>query len=117
MAKKKGTRYEARAAYKYEQLEDHLQQIVIEAIIRDKTVSIEWAEEYGARTHTTLTQTNGPIYTGESVWALGTRKELHGMVEASLYSNEIGYILVGEETWPNEKDWFVVQLFNGTGIE
>ncbi len=108
------TAYAARAAFDDGGLADHLKTKLVRAVIRDGTIALDWPEMDGHTAQTLLTQAAAGKYTGHSVWAAGTREEVRAVVEATLYSNETGHMVVGEEKWANGKiDWFVVQLAEG----
>lgn len=103
------TTTDARSAWEEGRLEDHFNKPVSMCIV-DDTISIEWPDSKGEKSVTSLRRTKGPQYAGKSVWASGTSKEETAIVEAVLYANETGYVLIGEETWPlSGIDWFTVQ--------
>jgi hypothetical protein len=106
------TSYSARAAWDYGILTDCLRTRLGQAIIRGKAeISLVWTPLDGAATSTELKRTTGSNFIGRSVWAAGTPKELVSAVEAILYSNDSGHVLVGQEKWSNgDVDWFIVQF-------
>jgi hypothetical protein len=98
-------------------LEDLFRKPVPRAIFRGDEISLEWGPTEGQTAHSVLTRSRGGHYSGHSVWAAGTPREQRAVVEAVLYSNADGHVLVGQEKWANgDADWFVVQLFNGQTI-
>lgn len=105
-------RYDAQAAWEYGELNEHFRTKITDAVIRDNEISIDWPPVEGAATQTILRRTAGSNYVGRSVWASGTSQEDESTVEAVLYSNQSGHILVGQETWriSGKTDWFVVQF-------
>ena len=86
------------------------------ALFRDDEIVVDWPYDHET-THIVLKRTTGSHYKGETTWAVGTRSEVKGVVEAELYSNDGGHVLMGEERWPNgEVDWFVLRLTNGRPV-
>jgi hypothetical protein len=64
----------------------------------------------GAAAHTVLTRMHGQDFRGHATWA-GDR----ATVEAVLWSNDSGHVLVGEESWESGMtDWLVVQMWPKT---
>jgi hypothetical protein len=112
------TQYDARAAWDYGVLDDHFESQIPQAIFRGETIVIDWPPSIaGETTHTVLTRTAGSKYRGQSIWASRTPKEKEAVVEAVLYSNELGHVLVGEERWlSGYVDFFVVQFSNGRTV-
>jgi hypothetical protein len=103
--------YVARAASDDGGIEDGLRITITKAIFRDGQIVIEWPEFDGLTTLTELTKAQGSKYTGKSVWGAKTPHAETAAVEAVLYSNEYGYVLVGVEKWSGgEAVWFIVQL-------
>jgi hypothetical protein len=100
----------ARAAWAEGLLEDLFTTALSKFIFREgEEISLEWPPYDGHPAQSVLTRTNGSHYQGYSVWAAGTPKESRAVAEGVLYSNEGGYVLVGQERWVSGKtDWFVV---------
>jgi hypothetical protein len=107
--------YNARAGCDEGALDDMFEVAITKAILRGNEIIIEWPEYYGHTTHTKLTTTAGSTYSGESIWGAHSEEEETAVVDAVLYSNEQGHVLVGEEHWSSgDCDWFVVQFFERT---
>jgi hypothetical protein len=105
------THYEARGTWDLGGLAEFFETPIANAIIREGEISIEWPPLEGIAPQTVLQKSSGSRYFGRSIWARGTSHEDVAEVEAVLYSNELGHILVGQETWRSgTTDWFVVQL-------
>ncbi len=111
------TVYNARAAWDEGTLGDPLRTQITKAVLRGESISLDWPEVYGATASTILTRTQGARFKGHSVWAAGTRQEERADVEAVLYSNDRGHVLMAEETWDSGKaDWFIVQFYDGQSV-
>lgn len=111
------SQYDARAASDDGMLDDAFSFRITKAIFRDGQIVIDWAKCEGETTLTVLTKTHGSRFSGKSVWGARTPHEETAVVEAVLYSNELGHVLVGEERWSSgEGDWFVVQLFGERSV-
>jgi len=103
--------------WEYETLSDRLQWRLTQAIIRPDAIALDWGVIEGGTATTELKKAQGSTFEGYSFWAYGTPDGQKATVRATLYSNETGHILIGEETLPTGKvDWFIVHLFNGRPI-
>jgi hypothetical protein len=110
--------YDARAASDDGMLTDGFSLGITKAIFRDDQIVIDWAKFDGETTLTVLTKTRGSRYSGKSVWGDRTPREETAIVEAVLYSNDLGHLLIGEEKWSSGVgDWFVVQLYGGRSVQ
>jgi hypothetical protein len=108
--------YDARAAWDYETLDQRFRTKITRAVFHDDTILIDWPPENGKMASTVLRKGSGSRYTGRTLTGAGTPQEETSAVEAVLYSNEIGHVLIGQETWASWNDWFVVQFANGTEL-
>ena len=114
----KAARFEASAAWDFGNLDDPFRTRLTDAIIRNEAISLRWPDFEGAPTLTVLSVEQGTRYRGHSTWAPGTPHEEVADVEAMLYSNELGHVLVGQEHWSSGKsDWFIVRLSNGCSVQ
>jgi hypothetical protein len=93
-------------------LADHLKDPIASAVIRGDEIAVEWPRLDGEHSQMTLRRRSPRgEYSGRTIWASGTPFEDVAEVEAVLYSNPSGHLIVGEEKWKSGKvDWFVVQL-------
>ncbi len=119
MAKQKTPRssvihYEARAGWDNGTLDEHLGTRIVKAVIREGAITLEWPLHDDEKAETYLTSDNGYHYSGYSVWSPATQRQQRSVVEAVLYSNKVGHVLVGQENWPSGlENWFIVQFSNG----
>ena len=106
------TQYFARATSDEGEIEDAFPIAITRAILRGGQIVIDWPEFDGEKTLTVLTKAQGKqVLRGVGLGVSRRRMRQTAVVEAVLYSNELGDAPVGEERWSGgEADWFVVQL-------
>jgi hypothetical protein len=111
------TRFDGKGAWDFGTIDDHLANPVTEVIIREAEIVIDWEPVDGWPVNTILRKVTGSSYSGQSVWAARTARQQTADVEAVLYTNELGHMLVGEEHWSNgDDDWFVLRLSNARPV-
>jgi hypothetical protein len=105
-------RFSGRAAWGESLLADHLKDEIVEAIVRGDEISLVWPRIDGEHSQMTLKKrSDRGEYSGRGIWASGTPFEDVAEIQAVLYSNSGGHVILGEEKWKSGKvDWFVVQL-------
>jgi len=104
--------FSGRAAWNEGTLADHFKDEIVETIFRGDEISIVWPRIDNEHSEMTLKKrSDRGEYAGRGIWASGTPYEDIAEIQAVLYSNPGGHVIVGEEKWKSGKvDWFVVQL-------
>lgn len=115
------TVYESRCSWgecDLAELLDFSDEVVIGPVIvcqRERKISFDWiGPDHKPVQHTHLLTTDGVRYEGYTMESPGQGAD-RARVEATLYSNSIGHILVGQGVWEEDRrhESFIIQLHSG----
>jgi hypothetical protein len=109
-------RFHGRATFDNGTLDDLLEYEVKEAIFKDNVLTFDWHLPDGAIETFHLTTLNGTEYRGRATLNPGTKWEEVASVEAVLYQNDRGRVLIGNLDAEGEDEALVVQFFNGEKV-
>ncbi|CAN5515057.1 hypothetical protein BH11PLA2_BH11PLA2_09290 [soil metagenome] len=112
----KTTKYTGYFTYeKQSQLENFLKHTAHNVIKRDNEIVVEWDGDEGLCVTTLAISPDGKC-TGTSAYTSAKWGNSTASVEAAIYTNKFGYVIIGKENWPDEPDCFVLQLTNPQAI-
>jgi hypothetical protein len=114
--------YEARCKWGNEDVSELLELsdgIIGKVIVRENEIAFDWiSDEKRPVEHTRLSTIDGVRYVGytEDVPGCGDDR---ARIEAILYSNSQGHILLGQGTWELEgrRESFIIQFHSGKPVE
>jgi hypothetical protein len=109
--------YKARARWDEGELSDFITEIIGRVVFRDKTISFEWlSDDKEVVQCTELTTLDGISYSGRTYYA---HEPGEAKVDATLYSNPRGHLLIGEGVWDDHgrAEAFIVQFFDAKEID
>jgi len=109
--------YNARGMWSDDDLSDFITEQIGRAVFRDKTISFEWlSDDKKVAQCTELTTLDGISYSGRTYYA---HEQGEAKVDATLYSNPRGHLLIGEGVWDDDgrTEAFMVQFFDAKEID
>jgi len=114
VAEDQATFFEGRALWGDEELSEFFCNQIGRAIFRDNEISFDWVDEGEIIESTHLRSRNKINFQGQSINSAGTPEETKATVEAALYSNPNGHVLVGQGVWDDGRtEMFIAQFFGG----
>jgi hypothetical protein len=114
--------YEARGSWGEADLSEFLglSDVAIgRAVFRKNEITFDWmSDEKRPVQHTRLSSTDGVRFEGYTEYASGYGND-RAWVDAVLYSNSLGHILLGDGTWQREgrNESFIIQFRSGKPVE
>ena len=117
----RGISYESRCSWAESDLTELLGfddvPMIGRVIVRGDEIAFDWLTNGEAVQHTKLFSADGTAYSGFTVYANGLDDD-RARVEATLYSNSRGHILVGQGVWEQEgrAESFIIQLHSGKQV-
>lgn len=83
--------------------------VIAEAVFRNNAISFDWQLSNGEVETVKLTTLDGVSFLGHSIHSKGTTRESTAQVNADLYSNQKGHVLIGKSEYDDGREelWIV----------